>query len=68
MHTRNLNWPGGVNRADSNWTGRAPRVSNLGGGFAPDSHRIPKKAWIGGIVFMLIFFGLMPFLGFAAGF
>jgi hypothetical protein len=35
------NWPGGVNRTSSNWTGRTPRVSEWGGNWAPNSYAIP---------------------------
>lgn len=35
------NWPGGTDRANSNWTGRSQRTSDWGGNWAPNSHTPP---------------------------
>jgi len=38
------NWPGGIDRSSSNWTGRAQRTSDWGGNWAPNSHA-PSCGW-----------------------
>lgn len=43
MHTHN--WPGGIDRSGSNWTGRAQRTSDWGGNWADNSHT-PPWGWI----------------------
>lgn len=53
----NQNWPQGVNRASSNWTGRTPR-NMTGGAWKPDSDKIPLSGWIGGIATALLLVGL----------
>jgi len=62
------NWPGGIDRSHSNWTGRAQRTSDWGGNWAPDSHRIPRRAWIGAALVTALLFIIVPLVGHAAGF
>lgn len=62
------NWPGGVDRSSSNWSGRVPRTNDWGGAWAPDSHRIPKLAWLGAAVVAGLLFVAVPLIGYAAGF
>jgi len=62
------NWPNGWNMGSSNWTGRAQRTSDLGGNWAPDSHRIPRSAWIGAAAVAALLFIVVPLVGHAAGF
>lgn len=62
------NWPGGIDRSSSNWTGRAQRTSDWGGNWASDSHRIPSRAWLGAIAVLTLIFVLVPWLGYGAGF
>jgi len=62
------NWPGGIDRSHSNWTGRAQRTSDWGGNWAPDSHRIPPIAWAGAAAVVALLFFVLPHIGAAAGF
>ncbi|WP_041862711.1 hypothetical protein [Bordetella petrii] len=62
------NWPNGLNMGSSNWTGRAQRTSDWGGNWAPDSHRIPRSAWIGAAAVAALLFFIVPLIGHAAGF
>lgn len=66
------NWPHGTNMGESNWTGKAPRVSKWqGGGWAPDSET-PPWGWpvtlvIAAAVVAVLIFGV-SYVGTAAGF
>jgi len=62
------NWPGGIDRSAPNWTGRTPRTSYSGGNWAPDSHRIPRRAWIGAALVTALLFIIVPVVGAIAGF
>ena len=73
----NQNWPNGINYGHSNWTGSIPdRPSSYysswaecdgKGGYAKDSYRIPRLAWVGVAVVIALFFGVAH-VGAAAGF
>lgn len=41
--------------------------SNCVGGYQPDSAHIPLWAWIGAVIFTVVFFGIVPFVGYLAG-
>lgn len=58
----NQNWPQGVNRGHSNWTGRTARRYEGKGAWANDSHDMPVGGWIGGVIFALVFVGLLVVL------
>lgn len=73
----NQNWPNGIDYGHSNWTGSIPRShrSYYGswaecdgkGGYAKNSYRIPRKAWIFVIAVVALFFAAAH-VGAAAGF
>jgi hypothetical protein len=52
------NWPLNDNRASSNWTGRTARRFDGRGGFADDSHDIPRSAWFGAVAAVGALFAL----------
>jgi len=62
------NWPGGIDRSHSNWTGRAQRTSDWGGNWAPKSHCTPRRAWLSAAAVLALLFVLLPWLGAGAGF
>lgn len=63
------NWPHGTDMGGPNWSLRAPRKSKYDGmgGWAEDSWRIPKKAWLGGAAVVALLFAL-AYVGSWAGF
>lgn len=64
----NKNWEGFTDLSHPNFTGKTPRVSKYqGGGWAPDSHKIPASAWFGAIAFVGLFFAV-AYIGAAVGF
>ena len=48
---------------NNHWSDRMPRSGYLEG-----SEKIPPMAWIGAVVFFLVFFVAVPWLGNGAGF
>lgn len=62
------NWPQGIDYSSTNWTGRVQRTADWGGNWAPDSQRIPARAWIGAAVVIAVVFIVVPVVGAVAGF
>jgi len=62
------NWPGGIDRSHSNWTGRTPRTHDWGGAWQPDSNRIPVMGWIGAAAFLGVCYFLFVIVGHIVGF
>ncbi len=54
---KTTNWPGGVNRAHSNWTGRTQRTTDWGGNWQKDSGT-PPWGWPTTIAAALLVVGM----------
>lgn len=62
------NWPGGVDRSHSNWTGRTQRSTEWGGNWQPGSYRIPPNVWIRVAAVLGLLLIVLPAIGAATGF
>ncbi|WP_454691171.1 hypothetical protein [Achromobacter aloeverae] len=46
---------------------RRAKRTDWGGAWKPDSHRIPRVAWVGAAAFVLVLFVILPQVGHMAG-
>jgi RsiW-degrading membrane proteinase PrsW (M82 family) len=56
------NWPFLTDLGDSNWTGRTTRTMRCQTRYTQADERIPPIAWVVGLAFLGLVFGLVPFM------